>query len=182
MNRSPPPPAGVIPSFKTTAAGGGPPPARVRRAPGASPPLLDGVRKNFVLLLTDGLPNCNPSNSANPSTCSCTSNACGAAGSCSTLTCLDDVNTVGAISELKGRGISTLVVGFGADTACGNAPDVLDQMATAGGFPQSCAGCRKFYAAKNAAELSDVLTKIIGGIDPLPCELAIAPQPSDPSP
>src|SRR5207245_1245442 len=61
------------------------------------------------------------------------------------------------------------------------APDVLDKMAVAGGYPQSCAGCRKFYAAKNAAELSAVLQKLIIVIDEKPCELTLSPQPSNAS-
>lgn len=111
-------------------------------------------RDDFVLLLTDGLPNCNDNNPnqlcscgascsmAQTAACSCTTSTCG-----STLCakgCLDFVagdenaGAVGAVKALRQKGIRTIVVGFGADLVGGPGPIVLNAMARAGGFAREC--------------------------------------------
>lgn len=101
----------------------------------------DPKRSNFIVLLTDGLPNCNPTNPnscANPTACNCTLASCGSAGSTfCTLGCLDQVGVVDKITALKAKNINVIVIGFGADTA-GAASTTLNAMAMAGGFPRSC--------------------------------------------
>lgn len=108
-------------------------------------------RDDFVLLLTDGLPNCNQMNPANlcgcqPGNCSaaqvtacgCTNAAgCTNAGHC-TLSCLDQDATVEAVRALRMKNIKTIVVGFGADLATGSGPAVLNALAKEGGFPRTC--------------------------------------------
>jgi hypothetical protein len=147
-------------------------------------PLQDTTRANYVLLLTDGLPNCNASNTNNctaPTSCRCTTTSCGSdlsAPFC-TLGCLDQAGASSAVSALRGRNIRTVVVGFGADTTSGDAPLVLNELANAGGLARTCpngtsAECgpggscdvplrlctRRYYQAANASELQAVLAEI----------------------
>jgi hypothetical protein len=83
--------------------GGSTPTAVSLQAAGAYSGLHDTTRADFVLLATDGLPNCN-------------------AG---------DGPTLAAVSALSGLGIKTFVIGLGADTQAN--PTLLNDMAVAGG-------------------------------------------------
>ena len=113
-------------------------------------------RDDFVLLLTDGLPNCNPANPNNicPNTvpggncvgmctqmqidaCNCTGITCAPTTLCSN-SCLDQQGAVDAVKRLRLKGIRTIVVGFGADLAAGAGPVVLNAMAREGGFAREC--------------------------------------------
>lgn len=112
-------------------------------------------RDDFVLLLTDGLPNCNSQNPKNvcacqPGSCSApqlTACACTGAGApnaaclnsanCS-LSCLDQDGSVEAVRALRMKNIKTIVVGFGADLAVGSGPAVLNALAKEGGFARTC--------------------------------------------
>ncbi len=153
-------------------------------APIAQDPLID--RNHFALLLTDGLPNCN--NPASSATCTCTA-ALGPSG-CSANLCLDDDPTTAEIARLKDAKITTIVLGFGAETTIGLGPATLAKMAAAGEFERKClsdADCgagdscsaattldkcgmpqrtcaRRFFQAGNAAELASALTAIQGSI------------------
>jgi hypothetical protein len=153
-----------------------------------------------VLLLTDGLPNCNAANPVsctNATACQCTLASCGAAGSSyCTLGCLDDQGTVSEIAALAAKKIETIVVGFGAETAAAGAQTVLRAMAEAGGFKRSCqlnadcgtGGCdmasgtcnEKLFQARNAAELAEAL-KRIGGDLPGACDFTLDVNNPDPS-
>ena len=171
---------------------------------GTYAPLQDPGRPNFVLLLTDGLPNCNPanpSNCTNPTACRCTTTSCGTdttAPFC-TLGCLDQGGAVSAVTDLRSKTIRTIVVGFGSDFAGGSAQDVLNAMAEAGGFARACpngtnAECgsnntcdpgtklcqRKFYQATNGAELAQALTEITKLITEPPCEYQLDTVPEKP--
>ncbi len=138
------------------------------------------IRQDFIVLLTDGLPNCN---SNNPNTCTgascrCTQASCTPASFC-TQGCLDKDNSAAQVTALRKKDIRTIVVGFGADTAVGDGPDTLNEMAENGGFARSCqngtdAECgsnntcdtatklcaRKFYQATSATELATALAEI----------------------
>ena len=100
-------------------------------------------RQDFVLLLTDGLPNCNP---ANPLSCSSMppppGNLCTLGANCVGQYCragfLDKDGVVTAVQQLRSRNVSTIVVGFGADFASPEALDVLNAMAGEGGFGRKC--------------------------------------------
>lgn len=108
-------------------------------------------REDFVLLLTDGLPNCN---AANPLGCSsmpppsanlCTLNPSpndAGVNNCSGQYCragfLDKDGVVTAVKQLRSRNVRTVVVGFGADFASPEALDVLNSMAAEGGFARKC--------------------------------------------
>ncbi len=142
-------------------------------------------RADFVLLLTDGLPNCNGSHPTPypNSGCFCTvgSNCTGA----EEIGCLDDVVSVNAVNALRTKEIKTIVIGFGADFDIGSDPNsngargamTLNAMAEAGGFARTCsedADCgtgdtcdtaaklctRRFYKATNKDELVTALRQI----------------------
>jgi hypothetical protein len=144
---------GLIPS-------GGTPTSATLQALGQYGPLQDAQRRNFILLLTDGEPNCDVQNAANTcgtgtGACLCTTGTCAKGNvvcetngtSCVDLCsagCLDQDGTVATIAALHAQSpsIGTLVVGFGADAAgtfgTGYAPAALSAMANAGGFPRAC--------------------------------------------
>lgn len=164
-------------------------------------------RQDFVLLLTDGLPNCNPNN---PLSCSSMpappSNLCTLGNNCTGQYCragfLDKDGVVTAVQQLRSRNISTIVVGFGSDFASPEALDVLNALAENGGFGRKCPNgtnmecgsnntcntatkfCQKqFYAAANATELAQALADIrnlIGNGDPCNFSLSDSPQNNDP--
>ncbi|MGA9523382.1 MAG: adventurous gliding motility lipoprotein CglB [Myxococcaceae bacterium] len=157
--------------------------------------LLDPERDNFVLLLTDGLPNCN--NNLKVTTCVCVN---GKVPCDDPRNCLDQDAVVQAISGLSSQDIRTIVVGFGADTGDSLARPTLNTMAQAGGFARSCqtnVDCgvndtcdlatktcgNKFYKAANASELAEALTRIqnlIGNENPCEFLLDAVPQDDDP--
>lgn len=163
-------------------------------------------RADFVLVLTDGVPNCNATNENtcdDAAACRCTvtggcaRGAGGAAGTCF-IGCLDRAGVVGQVQALRGKDIKTIVVGFGADTASGDGPEVLNAMAEAGGFPRPCpnhtnAECgandtcnggvcgKQFYQAASATELAAALRSISGNLGTKdPCVYPLASAPSDP--
>jgi hypothetical protein len=157
-------------------------------------------RDDYVLLLTDGLPNCNkfnPNNQCNGTNalCRCTGNC--AADACATG-CLDQDNTVAQVVALRAKGIKTIVVGFGADTGSGDGPAVLQAMGEAGGLAPRCpkgtdAECgagntcdvvrsacnKKYFQAANSAQLADILTIVVPGAAE-PCLFLLNDRPSDP--
>lgn len=162
----------------------------------------DPNREDFILLLTDGLPNCNSQNPHNDGcvpngNCHCTTAAVCPASSCP-IGCLDQDATVAQIAALRTRGIRTVVVGFGAETNMGDAPDTLQAMAEAGDFGPRClkgtdAECvgstcdtvhlkcrRQFYQASNRAELEKALEAISAALVKDPCEFVLEEEPSDP--
>jgi len=188
------------PTGSPTTTGGGTPTGASLRTLGQLPELNDDDREDLILLLTDGLPNCNPSNPyvGTQPECRCTlTNGC--SGSFLRLGCLDEQGTVGVISENHSRQIRTIVVGFGDETAGG--ADVLNAMALAGGFVRGCdpanntcpAGescvvapdgdfvCSdtKYYQAANRSQLAQALAEIGGLIDTNPCEYKISQDPQD---
>ena len=184
---------------------GGTPTSRSLRFVGGLEGLQSPDRKDYVILLTDGLPNCNPDNAndgSNPTACKCTQagpTAC--SGSTFRSGCLDMDASVAAVQELYGKEITTIVIGFGTETAGGNGPAVLDAMARAGGFARTCAQgqtvcgpgdpcdpvtrlcSRSFYQAGNQVELAQALAAISKEVLPgEPClvELNASQLPSDP--
>lgn len=162
--------------------------------------LADPNRPNFVLLLTDGLPNCNAGNAVSctdAAACQCTLASCGAAGgSFCTLGCLDDQGTTSAIAALAAKKIKTIVVGFGAETGAAGAFGVLDAMGRAGGFERTCAsnsdcgsgGCdlatgscnTKFFQARDGAELARALADFSRDL-PGACDFTLDVNNPDPA-
>jgi von Willebrand factor type A domain len=112
--------------------------------------LDDSSREDFVLLLTDGLPNCN--NSLDANTCTCTSSA---NPPCSANTdCLDKDATVTQVQAMRTNNIRTIVIGFGADVVGGIAEDTLEAMAEAGGFVRKCPNTNQSCGAGNDCVLA----------------------------
>jgi hypothetical protein len=161
---------------------GGTPTAESLRYVGNLPEMQTEARADFVVLLTDGLPNCNESYpDPYPSTrCFCT-----VGDSCQftpNIGCLDTDASVAAVRALREKQIKTIVIGFGADfnssTPSGvRGAQTLNAMAAAGEFPRTCAQdtdcgagdtCNKtagacnrgFYLAGNRDELIAALRQI----------------------
>jgi hypothetical protein len=171
--------------------------------------LQDSSRENIVLLLTDGLPNCDAAlnNLAGTAACQCTFGPL--PEDCPTDTtpfpgagCLDADKAVEVIQLMGSAKIQTFVIGFGADTGAASARDTLQRMAVAGAIkhPRACPGvppnqpcaadnpcdlstglCTKqYYQATDAASLGDVLESISEVLDAV-CERPLTEIPDDPA-
>jgi hypothetical protein len=131
-------------------------------------PDLQGER--YVILATDGGPNCNPGLAAG---CRCTAPSC-VAPNFSPQSCLDGDRTVRLIEALRRGGVQTYVIGLeGAEDFV----DVLDAMAVAGGRPR--ATTPRYYRARNAEELVrefGVVTSAVVG-----CSFRLDAPPPDPT-
>ncbi|HEX8440757.1 adventurous gliding motility lipoprotein CglB [Archangium sp.] len=171
---------------------------------GTLPDMQVEGREDLVLLLTDGLPNCNENNEnfwtkATPDRCRCTLENTSFCESTpyDKLGCLDKDGSVTAVRNLRNKQIRTIVIGFGAETATGNGTEVLNAMAEAGGFALEAKACtadadcgagdtcdttaktcrRRFYQAGNQTELSaalEAISKVVGPANP--CLLQIPPD------
>lgn len=142
--------AGAVTSAlaQVTPVGGTPTSATLEMVASLSGLQANDGREDLVVLLTDGLPNCNANNvnnlctcgtnctAAQQTACACTTSSC--ANTLCAIGCLDSTAAISAVSRLRTAGIKTVVVGFGADLGGGAAPMVLDAMARAGGAPRSC--------------------------------------------
>jgi hypothetical protein len=134
-------------------------------------PALEGlVGQTFVILATDGGPNCNGA-----LTCGldrCTANIDNISSTClpgvlpnccvgqsgNPLDCLDDAATLAAVGELEAAGIPTFVIGVPGSEAYSA---VLDAAAQAGGTARS--GSPAYYAVTttDAAALTAALSQVI---------------------
>jgi hypothetical protein len=123
-----------------SAPGGGTPTAEALRS---VLPILRGAKgKTFVILATDGGPNCNgaascPSNMCQPNIegvqgCSLTGPSCCEPPTGVRESCLDSGATVSAVSALKAAGIPVYVVGLPGTSTPAYAT-LLDELAVAGG-------------------------------------------------
>ena len=101
----------------------------------------------YIILATDGAPNCNESLS---SPCTCTGTNC----AINPLNCLDDVRTYGVLAELCANGINTYILGMGGAAEWA---DVMNQMAING-----CTGMP--YAADDPASIQAALDDIAGAV------------------
>ncbi|MET0406386.1 MAG: adventurous gliding motility lipoprotein CglB [Cystobacter sp.] len=137
---------------------GGTPSSTSLRFVGSRPELQGDDRADFVLLLTDGTPNCNanyPSPYGSPgSTCFCTLGSPPGSNQslCSsnvarTVGCIDTDASVDAVKQLRNtdakKDIRTIVVAFGtefkSDTGVGTrGAATLNSMAQEGGFARKC--------------------------------------------
>jgi hypothetical protein len=156
-------------------SGGTPTAAAMQTAAGAFDGVRENNRPNFIVLMTDGAPNCNASWSGTPDQCiddGTGYNGCASTQGCYTASgqpqtsltpsgCLDEANLVATIGAVKGSDISTFVIGFGSAVANSGslAYRTLDESATAGGKPQS--GEPKFYLATDQGQLNDALNAIL---------------------
>jgi hypothetical protein len=128
---------------------------------------LDGTR--WVLLATDGGPNCNQALSCTAERC--TQNIdCKCGNGCGTTTnccegnyghiCLDDAATTSAITKLAQIGVKTFVVGIPGSEAYANS---LNTFALAGKMPNNGANGEKYFPVSATSALDD-LTKAFKSI------------------
>ncbi|HCF61861.1 MAG TPA: hypothetical protein DFS52_28175 [Myxococcales bacterium] len=181
----------VVSRLASTVPEGGTPTSLSLQVAATDPRLVDAEPEHprFVMLLTDGLPNCNDSNAGLCAGCRSNTASCGSQSGCRPTEppydlceprpfdgapCLDEENLVGAIEELRAKGIVTLVIGFGRATASGNASRVLNRAAVEGGHPRQGA-TESYYQANTVEELKGFLEELLREF---PCELALAPKPT----
>jgi len=150
-------PAGATPTAKALAA------AREYFTAGAGKE-LKGDR--YVVLATDGGPNCNSAITCGPE--SCTTNIdgnCSSGNCCATspITCLDGDRVIAELNALKLAGVKTFVVGIPGTEAY---KPWLDQFAEAGGVVNP-AGPDKYFsvsASGGVAGLTAVFSVITGSL------------------
>jgi len=91
----------------------------------------------FLLLVTDGLPNCIPGSSDSAAD--------------------DSAGTVAAVTAAAAAGIPTMVIGVSTGASAADA--TLSNVAIAGGYPR--AGSPSYYPASSAAELTAALRALV---------------------
>jgi hypothetical protein len=143
----------------------------------------------YVLLATDGGPNCDSTLSCDAS--SCTTNLDGACsipggasccdpqfgGAAALSRCLDDAGTEAQIKALRTAGVRTFVVGIPGSEVYG---DALDAFATAGGEALA-SGAHKYFAVAasgGVTALGSALESITKGIITT-CRLVLGSKPPD---
>jgi len=141
-------------------------------------PGLSLAGDRYVLLATDGGPNCNSSHAPcavtacvpnmEPGVCPIEPDSC-----CDgdVKNCLDDVATTRRVEALATAGVPTFVVGIPGTE---DFADTLNAVAVAGGRPR--AGDTKYYAVTNAAELTDTFRTITRDLVKT-CELQLQDRP-----
>lgn len=137
----------------------------------------------FVVLATDGGPNCNFAASCGPESCianiekTCkVSNCCDPAvdPQASPTGCLDDGPTLSAVSSLAAAGVRVLVVGIpGSETYA----SLLDAMAVAGGAPRPSSP--RYYRVDDLGQVDGVLSQLGDELPPT-CTFQLDEPPADP--
>jgi hypothetical protein len=143
--------------------------------------------KTYVVLMTDGVPNCNPNllcssadctlniegASISGQACDDTFNCCDPAnvGPNGPTACIDSDATAAAVTELEGLGIDTYVVGMpGTERYAA----FLNLLAEAGHTAQ--AGATAYYAVGDTTALTSALTQI-GAHVAISCDIELARAP-----
>jgi hypothetical protein len=138
--------------------------------------------RTAVILATDGGPNCNRAATCDESKCipniehapGCTDGVnCCLPSIAGPTSCLDDVATLAALSELSRRGIKTYVVGIP-----GSAPyaALLGDMARVGGTARPAGSSATYYDVDHLDELDGILSAI-GSTVVLSCHLHLDMAP-----
>ncbi|MGZ6134024.1 MAG: adventurous gliding motility lipoprotein CglB [Myxococcaceae bacterium] len=164
-------------------------------------------RQAFLLLMTDGLPNCNPASgldaNVNPAACDCTDGP--TSTTCSyypVLDCNDFNETARKVSNIRSSGVKTIVIGYG-DVFGASAQRSLQQIALAGDFQRRCAAgggecnpsdascfqesnpnlcSEQFFRATSKDQLSAALAAVSSAIlQGNPCLVELDPAPPDPT-
>jgi hypothetical protein len=147
-------------------------------------PILAGLSgKTFVILATDGGPNCDSAITCDAS--ACTSNIEGscpfdAGVNCCTgdpEDCLDTQATVTAVNTLAQAGVPTYVVGV---PGSGPYTGVLDQMALAGGTARSTAPYYYAVSTSDQAAFASTLSTVAAQVTAT-CTLVLSAPPPDPT-
>ena len=127
--------------------------------------LDDGVDNRYVLLATDGVPNCDIVGALAPSVASNDSS-----GACA--------DAVAEVDALVGLGIRVIVLAMGqglADDISGSTA-CLDALAHAGGAAAS-PGSPGFYATSDPADLAFAIEQIFGGVTRPSCRIQLTQMP-----
>jgi hypothetical protein len=171
--------APILHELDNATPSGGTPTAAALRNAGQTLNDMAPADTRFIILATDGGPNCNYG-LAVPCTCTlsdpsfcCTSypSACTAGHFC-----LDETAAQGVLSDLhSNQGIGTFVIGLDGTQEY---VEVLNDMAVAGGWPQQ-GGATDYYAATSQAELVAALQAIAGSV--ISCSIALQEAPEFPS-
>ena len=132
------------------------------------------VRARYLVLATDGGPNCNPA--LGGSSCVCTSSR-GCLGPRGNLSCLDADRTVSLLERLARDGVPTFVIGTPGQDVAALAP-TLERMAVAGGRPRAVAGEPAYYRAEDVGEFTAAFRSITTAL--VRCRYVINPV-ADPS-
>lgn len=136
-------------------------------------PDRDGGR--YLILATDGAPNCNTA--LDPASCRCSGGAAmcdPSMNSFAPINCLDDARATAAIRLFRQQDIFTYVLGLNGAEAFSA---VLDAMADEGGRARSASP--RYYPANTADDLVRELTAITSGI--ADCRFALDAAPPDPT-
>lgn len=138
----------------------------------------DLVGDRYLILATDGAPNCDPT--ADVRSCRCTngSNGPGDSGTCvarSAVSCLDQAGVIAQLEALAHADVHTFVLGL---TGVEDFADVLNAMADAGGRGRPGSPTR-YYSAATASEI----TRQLQGISEVvaDCTLRVMSPPPDPA-
>jgi hypothetical protein len=156
---------------------------------GVLPRLLDLGSETYVLLVTDGGPNCNSSSGCGPESCipnierqRITENlVCDESFNCCDASaygpenCLDTTASVQAVQRLHDAGIRTFVVGMPGSEAYAS---VLDQLALAGGTART--ESPRYYRVGDAEALLSVVSSL-GSRVALSCSIELSEPPPDPA-
>lgn len=139
----------------------------------------------YVILATDGGPNCDPSITCGAETCTTNiDGSCDTGGNCcdpsrSKISCLDDKGVIAQIDALRASGVKTFVVGIPGTEAY---KSYLDQFAEHGGM-MATSGGSKYYAVSaegGVAGLTAVFSLITGELI-TSCRITLDVAPPDPS-
>jgi hypothetical protein len=149
----------VASAYAAYGPGGGTPTAAALQQARAALTAFATTAPRYVLLITDGLPNCNLA--LNPATCATTTPGCPNTSTCvgtsccglGAKDCLDTTSTAAAAGALFAQGVKVYVVGFDQSLTSGNNKAVLDAIASAGGTGSA-------YVASNQAALTSALNQI----------------------
>jgi hypothetical protein len=150
------------------------------------PKLVSLPGKTFVILLTDGAPNCNATTPCNADTCTiniedgcdpanASLNCCDPRVGQGYLYCTDSEPTIAAVASLSKKKIPTFVVGMPGTIAY---QDLLDDVAVAGGTSRAT---RPFYYPVNGSEDLTVTLQNIALQIAIKCEVTLESPPPDPT-
>lgn len=128
---------------------------------------------SYMVLLTDGIPNCNAGIA--PDDCQCLDPAAMCSGDRGRLWCLDDDGTVSAIDEARRAGVVTYVIGIDGSIEA-RFQAVLDRMADAGGRPNP--GTPRYSSIRDNASLTRTFENIQRTV--ALCSYVTPSRPDDP--
>jgi hypothetical protein len=157
----------LLASLGAVVPGGGTPTAATLRALKSRLTALPG--RTYVVLATDGAPNCNANAQCTASLCTANIEGvpgCDATTNCCTATTFGatacvDVDSVNAVAELEQANIPVYVIGVP-----GSAPyaDLLDNMAKAGGKPRTQSPFYYRVDSTDSAALLDAMREVAANI------------------